>query len=129
MTIDLTFIKTLKFNEQGLIPAISVQYDTKQVLMMAWMNEESIMKTLESKNVCYWSRSRQSFWKKGESSGNEQRLIHLYTDCDKDTLLLEVDQKGAACHTGRLSCFYNQLTPTGFTEISQPIMDPKDLYK
>lgn len=129
MTIDFTFINDLKFNEQGLIPAISIQYDTKEVLMMAWMNKESIIKTLESQTVCYWSRSRQSFWKKGESSGNEQKFIHLYTDCDKDTLLLEVDQKGAACHTGRLSCFYHKLSSNGFKEISSPIMDPKDLYK
>ncbi len=129
MTTNFNFINEITFNEQGLIPAISIQYDSREVLMMAWMNKESLIRTLQTKKVCYWSRSRQSFWKKGEISGNEQKLINIYLDCDKDTLLLEIDQKGAACHTGRRSCFYYKLEENDLKEASSPIVDPKDLYK
>jgi len=102
------FIADLKFNEQGLIPAIAQQHDTGEVLMMAWMNAETIAETLKTNHVCYWSRSRQSFWRKGETSGNVQTLINLSYDCDADCLLLQVDQKGPACHTGVRSCFFNK---------------------
>jgi phosphoribosyl-AMP cyclohydrolase len=100
------FLQELNFDSQGLIPAIAQQYDTKQVLMMAWMNLESIQKTLESKQVCYWSRSRKKFWYKGEESGNIQYLKEMAVDCDGDAILLSVDQIGAACHTERAHCFY-----------------------
>ncbi len=126
--MNFDFIDDIKFNEQGLIPAISIQYDSKKVLMMAWMNKASLMETLKTKKVCYWSRSRQSFWKKGETSGNEQQLMDMYLDCDKDTLLLIVNQKGAACHTGRKSCFFYKVSHNGLKEAFEPIMDPKDLY-
>ncbi len=129
MTMNFNFIDHIYFNEQGLIPAIAVQYNTKEVLMMAWMSKESIIQTLETKKACYWSRSRQKLWKKGEISGNEQQLINMYFDCDKDTILLEVNQKGAACHTGRRSCFYHKLEEDKLIEFFQPILDPKDLYK
>ncbi len=126
--MNFDFIDDIKFNEQGLIPAISIQYDSKEVLMMAWMNKASLMETLKTKKACYWSRSRQSFWKKGETSGNEQQLMDMYLDCDKDTLLLIVNQKGAACHTGRKSCFFYKVSHNGLKEDFEPIMDPKDLY-
>ena len=97
----------LKFDQDNLIPAIAQQYNSKEVLMMAWMNKESIIKTFETKKVHYWSRSRQKLWLKGESSGHIQKLIEFYYDCDNDTLLLMVDQIGAACHTYRKTCFFN----------------------
>jgi len=99
-------IKIIKFNKDGLVPAIAQQHDTGEVLMLAWMNTESIQQTLETNQVCYWSRSRQKLWRKGETSGNTQRLIEFRYDCDEDTILLIIDQTGAACHTGRRNCFY-----------------------
>src|SRR3546814_999616 len=92
----------------GLVPAIAQQHDTGEVLMMAWINRDAIAETLASGRVCYWSRSRRSLWRKGESSGQIQRLVELLVDCDGDTLLLRVDQTGVACHTGRRSCFRSE---------------------
>lgn len=106
-TIDL--IKEIKFNENGLAPAIVQDFYTKQVLMLAYMNEESIKKTIETKYAYFFSRSRNELWKKGETSGNLQGLISFSYDCDKDTILLQVKQNGVACHTGSLSCFYNKV--------------------
>jgi len=120
--------KLLKFNEDGLIPAIAQQHDTGEVLMMAWMNKDAIAETLETGKVCYWSRSRQSMWRKGETSGNQQKLIHFRLDCDGDTILLLVDQVGAACHTGRRDCFFYEPTKTGVDIISEPIMSPEEMY-
>jgi phosphoribosyl-AMP cyclohydrolase len=122
-------LNELKYNENGLIPAIAQQHDSGEVLMMAWMNRQSIEETLSTGQVCYWSRSRNSYWRKGESSGNQQKLIALSTDCDGDTLLLKVDQKGAACHTGRRDCFYNEISSNGLTISNDPIQDPDSLYK
>lgn len=102
-------LSQLQFNHDGLIPAIAQQHDSKEVLMMAWMNRESIEETLATGQVCYWSRSRQTYWRKGESSGNQQKLVQLRADCDGDTLLLLVEQKGPACHTDRRSCFYHRI--------------------
>ena len=96
----------LNYNTQGLVPAIAQQFDTGEVLMQAWMNAEAISRTLSSGKVCYWSRSREKFWTKGEESGHTQTLKELRIDCDGDSLLLKVDQKGPACHTNRSSCFY-----------------------
>jgi len=110
----------LLFNADGLIPAVAQQHDTGQVLMMAWMNRASIAETLETGQVCYWSRSRQAFWRKGESSGHTQRLHELRYDCDGDTILLLVDQTGAACHTNRRSCFYRAVRDGAVEEIMQP---------
>ncbi len=121
-------LNTLKFNEDGLIPAIAQQHDTGEVLMMAWMNRESLNETLETKQVCYWSRSRQKLWRKGESSGQQQKLIELRIDCDGDTLLLLVDQWGAACHTGRRNCFYNVIQGDRVVVNSNPLVDPDILY-
>jgi phosphoribosyl-AMP cyclohydrolase len=118
----------LKFNDDGLIPAIAQQHDTGEVLMMAWMNKASIEETLQTGHVCYWSRSRQAFWRKGESSGQMQTLIKLRVDCDGDTILLLVDQKGAACHTGRRNCFFNEINGDEITVITDPIISPEELY-
>jgi len=96
----------LVFNEAGLVPAIAQQHDTGEVLMMAWMNRESIAETLTTGRVCYWSRSRKSLWRKGETSGHTQNLVDFIIDCDGDTLLLKVNQTGPACHTGERTCFF-----------------------
>ena len=100
--------KRITFNESGLVPAIAQCHKTGEVLMMAWMNRESIEKTLASKDVYYWSRARGSLWRKGETSGHTQKLVELYVDCDGDTLLLKVEQKGPACHTGQKTCFFTK---------------------
>ena len=99
-------ISQLQFNAQGLIPVIAQQHDSREVLMMAWMNRDALDETLTTKRVCYWSRSRQALWRKGESSGHVQTLKELRIDCDGDTLLCLVDQQGPACHTDRTNCFY-----------------------
>ena len=100
---------TLPYTGDGLIPCIAQQHDTGEVLMLAWMNAESIAETLRSGRVTYWSRSRQELWKKGETSGHVQHLIDLRLDCDRDCLLALVDQIGPACHTNRRSCFYTAI--------------------
>ena len=100
----------IKFDEKHLIPVIVQDYQSCEVLMMAWMNLETVIKTLETKQMTYWSRSRNSIWIKGETSGNKQRLISLLIDCDKDCLLAKVEQTGAACHTNHRSCFYTDFT-------------------
>jgi phosphoribosyl-AMP cyclohydrolase len=97
---------TLRYDANGLIPAVAQDHATGEVLMLAWMNAESIARTLATGQVTYWSRSRAAFWAKGETSGHVQRLVELRLDCDRDTLLLLVDQTGPACHTGRRSCFF-----------------------
>ncbi len=121
-------LSELKFNSDGLIPAIAQQHDTGEVLMMAWMNRAAIEETLQTSQVCYWSRSRNRYWRKGESSGNQQKLVSMSTDCDGDTLLIKVEQLGAACHTGRRDCFYNEIKSDGLTITSDPIQDPNQLY-
>ena len=127
-TFICEFIATLTFNEEGLIPAIAQQHDSGEVLMMAWMNEESIAETLRNNRVCYWSRSRGKLWRKGESSGQVQLLKGFRVDCDADTLLLEVDQTGPACHTGRRSCFYRVVEGDSLVTDSEPLIDPETLY-
>lgn len=121
-------LDNLRFNDDGLIPAIAQQHDTHEVLMMAWMNRTSIEESLKTKRVCYWSRSRQRLWRKGESSGQEQHLIAMHIDCDGDTLLLKVNQTGPACHTGRRSCFYNVVDNDKVFVESDPLIDPAQLY-
>ena len=120
---------SVTFDAQGLVPTVAQQHDTGEVLMMAWMNREALAETLATGRVCYWSRSRGQLWRKGESSGQTQRLVRLKVDCDGDTLLLAVDQTGVACHTGRRSCFYRALAPDGGVEELMPVeVEPKDLY-
>ena len=112
MTDTLTqsaFLDAVRFDERGLVPAIAQSAATGQVLMMAWMNRETLASTLTTKEVTYWSRSRQMVWRKGETSGHTQRLVEAFVDCDGDVLLLKVDQLGPACHTGAPSCFFRQL--------------------
>lgn len=99
----------LKFDERGLIPAIAQDYETKEVLMIAYMNEESLQRTLKEKKACYFSRSRQKLWLKGETSGHFQHIKSIKYDCDADALLLEVEQIGVACHTGNRSCFFREI--------------------
>ncbi|WP_343502443.1 phosphoribosyl-AMP cyclohydrolase [Alloyangia pacifica] len=112
---------TLVYDANGLIPCIAQEEATGEVLMMAWMNAESVARTLETGRVTYWSRSRQSFWVKGESSGHLQELVVLRVDCDRDCLLALVRQTGPACHTNRRSCFYTALRDGEEVEILQPM--------
>ncbi len=126
--IILKSLNEIKFSEKGLIPAIAQQHDSGEILMMAWMNADAVRETLSTGRVCYWSRSRQSLWRKGETSGQIQILMNFRYDCDRDTILLLVDQKGVACHTGRRNCFFNEITPDGIKCISDVETDPGRLY-
>ncbi|GAB2711760.1 phosphoribosyl-AMP cyclohydrolase [Halomonas garicola] len=120
-------LRAVRFNADGLIPAIAQQHDSGEVLMMAWMNREALEETLRTGRVCYFSRSRGKLWRKGESSGQQQRLRAAFLDCDGDTLLVQVEQTGAACHSGRRSCFY--LDVTAQPQITRaPLVDPARLY-
>ncbi len=126
-TID-EVVNALKYNDDGIIPAISQQHDTGEVLMMAWMNKDSVAETLKTGRVCYWSRSRQKMWRKGESSGQVQTLKEFRWDCDADTLLLQVHQEGVACHTGRRNCFFLAVRNDAIEEIAEVEIDPDELY-
>ncbi|MFO7770360.1 MAG: phosphoribosyl-AMP cyclohydrolase [Roseovarius gahaiensis] len=112
---------TLVYNDAGLIPAIAQDATSGEVLMMAWMNAEAVTKTLETGRVTYWSRSRAAFWVKGETSGHVQGLVALRVDCDRDCLLLSVNQAGPACHTNRRSCFYIEIQDGAEVEIMAPL--------
>ena len=122
-------LQALPWNADGLLPAIAQQYDSGEVLMLAWMNREALAETLRTGRVCYWSRSRQSLWRKGESSGQVQMLKELRLDCDGDTILLKVDQTGPACHTGRRDCFYNLVQGDRLVVDKVPLIDPAELYR
>jgi phosphoribosyl-AMP cyclohydrolase len=111
---------TLRYNDAGLIPAIAQEAGTGEVLMMAWMNAEAVAQTLETGRVTYWSRSRQAFWIKGETSGHVQELVDLRVDCDRDCLLVQVRQTGPACHTNRRSCFYTSVRDGAEVELMAP---------
>ena len=121
-------ITAITFNSHGLVPVIAQQHDTGEVLMMAWMNREAVAETLTTGQVCYFSRSRAKLWRKGESSGQRQRLIDFRVDCDGDTVLLLVDQEGVACHTGRRTCFYSAFRADGVVEIQPVTVAPETLY-
>ncbi len=114
-------VNTLTFNDQGLVPAIAQDADSGEVLMMAWMNADAVAQTIDSGRVTYWSRSRQAFWVKGETSGNTQELVGLRIDCDRDCLLLQVRQKGPACHTNRRTCFYTEVRDGAEVELMNPV--------
>ena len=105
-----TMVQEIRYNEAGLIPAIVQDVRTRQVLMMAWMNAESLQRTLDVRERVFWSRSRQEFWHKGATSGNVQKVVAVHLDCDGDALLIEVEPAGPACHTGAVSCFFRELT-------------------
>ena len=115
--------QTLRYDEKGLIPAIAQDHDSGQVLMVAWMNADAVARTLDTGRVTYWSRSRQSFWVKGESSGHVQELVDFRVDCDRDCLLVLVRQTGPACHTNRRSCFYTAIRDGAEVEIMAPEAD------
>ena len=118
----------LRFDANGLVPAIAQQHDTGEVLMMAWMNRDSVAETLTTGRVCYWSRSRGKLWRKGESSNQVQTLKEFRLDCDGDTILLLVEQAGVACHTGRRDCFFRAVRDGALVEIAEPLIDPATLY-
>lgn len=118
----------LRFNSDGLLPAIAQQHDSGEILMLAWMNADALDETLRTGRVCYWSRSRGKLWRKGESSGQVQTLIEARIDCDGDTLLLQVDQQGPACHTGRRSCFFHRIEDAGVAITDDPLTSPDELY-
>ncbi|MFN3714723.1 MAG: phosphoribosyl-AMP cyclohydrolase [Alcanivoracaceae bacterium] len=118
----------LRYNDAGLIPAIARQHDNGEVLMMAWMNRAAIEETLATGQVCYYSRSRGGLWRKGESSGQTQKLVSLRIDCDGDTLLLDVDQTGPACHTGRRDCFFWRVDGDQIELDKAPLISPDQLY-
>ncbi|MGI1661815.1 phosphoribosyl-AMP cyclohydrolase [Palleronia sp. KMU-117] len=113
--------RTLRFNEAGLVPAVAQEAATGEVLMMAWMNAEAVERTLRTGRVTYWSRSRAEFWEKGATSGHTQRLVEMRVDCDRDCLLLLVEQDGPACHTGRRSCFFTAVRGGDEVEILTPM--------
>ena len=138
-TIDMDNIEgavaQINFGPDGLVAAVAQQFDTGEVLMVAWMNREAVRLTLAEGRACYWSRSRRALWRKGESSGQIQRLREMRLDCDGDTVLLLVDQTGVACHTGRRSCFYRAWRggdanggDAGWTTIAEPEIPPEQLY-
>jgi len=123
------WIRTLKWNDHGLIPAIAQDSNTGTLLMMAWMNSESLAKTVESGRAVYWSRSRGKLWHKGESSGHTQQVKEIRTDCDGDVILLRVEQHGGiACHTGRESCFFRKLDDGTWVETAPVLKDPREIY-
>jgi phosphoribosyl-AMP cyclohydrolase len=129
MTSDYSAVlDAIKFNDDGLVAAIAQQHDSGEVLMMAWMNRDAVVETLSSGRVCYFSRSRGKLWRKGESSGQVQTLSEFRLDCDGDTILLQVDQDGVACHTGRRSCFFRAWRDGEFQAIAEVLIDPGDLY-
>ncbi|MDR1511482.1 MAG: phosphoribosyl-AMP cyclohydrolase [Endomicrobium sp.] len=125
------FIENLKFDDKGLIPVVIQDWESNVVLMMAYMNEEAVERTLETKKATFWSRSRRSFWVKGEVSGNIQEVKEFYYDCDGDCILLKVNQIGlAACHTGHRSCFFKKVTSHGATKtVGKILFDPSKIYK
>ena len=112
--------QTLNYNDQGLLPVVAQDHDSGQVLMLAWMNADAVTQTLETKKVTYWSRSRQEFWVKGETSGHVQTLVDMRIDCDRDCLLAIVKQVGPACHTNRCSCFYTSVEDGHERELMKP---------
>jgi phosphoribosyl-AMP cyclohydrolase len=125
----MSYNDDISWNSDGLIPAIAQDADTGRILMVAWMNRESLRLTVEENRAVYWSRSRQKLWRKGEESGHEQRLLELRLDCDNDVIILKVKQIGGlACHTGRTSCFYRVLRDGQWQIVDKVIKDPKDIY-
>ena len=123
-----TILDEVAFSPAGLVAAIAQQHYTGEVLMLSWMNRASLAETIETGQVCYYSRSRKQLWRKGETSGQTQRLVEIRIDCDRDAILLLVDQTGVACHTGRRSCFYEAQRDGQLVVISEPEVSPERLY-
>ena len=125
----MNWLDEIRFDDKGLIPAIAQDANSGKILMMAWMNRESLQLTAEKQQAVYWSRSRGKLWHKGEESGHTQNIVDIRFDCDEDVILLKVEQSGGiACHTGRESCFYRQLQGDQWVEVESVIKDPKDIY-
>ena len=125
----MKFLDEVKFDDQGLVPAIIQDYKNGEMLMLAYMNRESLQKTLSSGKTHFWSRSRKKLWLKGESSGHTQEVKGLFIDCDMDALLIKVEQNVAACHTGYRSCFYRQLQGKDFRVVGEKVFEEDDIYK
>ena len=124
------WLDEVAWDAQGLVPAIAQDAVTGEVLMFAWMNRESLAITAETGQAVYWSRSRGRLWRKGEESGHAQKVLELRVDCDKDVVLLKIEQVGGiACHTGRRSCFFNRLEVSGWLDVEPVLKDPKEIYK
>ena len=130
MRLPDTLKEAIRLDDRGLIPAVIRSADDGEILMVAWMNEDALAETLASGTLCYWSRSRGRLWRKGEVSGQSQRLVRLFLDCDGDTLLIDVEQTGVACHTGRRSCFFRHLDDTTheIVTIGPVLTEPEILY-
>ena len=129
MNID-DWCTQLAWPENGLLPAIAQDAQSGQILMLAWMNRDALRETVSGGLAVYWSRSRNKLWRKGEESGHEQRVLEVLVDCDSDTILLKVEQKGGiACHTGRASCFYRKLVNEHWSIVEPVLRDPKEIYK
>ena len=127
---DMTFAQQINWNDQGLVPAIAQDWQTGEVLMLAWMNREALELTVQEERAVYWSRSRGALWRKGEESGHVQKLRELRVDCDADTVLMKVEQLGGiACHTGRRSCFYRKLEGHDWRVTDDVLRDPGDIYR
>ena len=126
------WLDTIEWNEHGLIPVITQEASSRDVLMLAWINREALAKTVECGEAVYWSRSRRKLWHKGEESGHTQKIVDIRLDCDNDALIYLVEQSGMACHTGRHSCFYQQLQTTDKVEwkaVDPVLKDPSEIYK
>jgi len=122
-------VDKIQFNEKGLVPVITQDFVTSEILMMAWMNKEALSLSIKTQKAVYFSRSRQKLWFKGEESGHTQQIIEIYTDCDQDVIMLKVNQKGGiACHTGRANCFFNKLENNEWVSIAEVIKNPKEIY-
>ena len=134
MMAQTDWLDRIKWDQNGLIPAIAQELGSNQILMVAWMNRESLTRTVACGQAVYWSRSRNKLWHKGEESGHFQKVHHIRLDCDDDVLLLQVEQVGGmACHTGRHSCFFHELQSNdgamGWVEVEPVLKDPGDIYK
>ena len=126
----MSWLDEIRFDDNGLVPAIAQDAGSGKILMMAWMNRESLKLTAEKREAVYWSRSRGKLWHKGEESGHIQKVVDIRFDCDEDVILLKVEQQGGiACHTGRESCFYRQLQGDEWVTVEDVIKDPKQIYK
>jgi len=125
----MKFLDKIKFDDKGLVPAVIQDYQNGEILMLAYMNRESLQKTLSSGKTHFWSRSRQKFWLKGESSGHVQEIKEVFIDCDMDTLVFKVDQKVAACHMGYRSCFYRKIEGEELTVVGEKVFEEGDVYQ
>lgn len=126
------WLDSIEWNEQGLIPVITQEASTRDVLMLAWINRDALARTVECGEAVYWSRSRQKVWHKGEESGHTQKIVDIRLDCDNDALIFLVEQSGLACHTGRHSCFYQQLQQSETIEwktVDPVLKEPSEIYK